>query len=236
MAVLTTFNGFAPKAFIFDFDGTLADSLGLWVEVDRLFLEAHDLPDDEEYNQMIVALGFEAGAAWVVEHFDIGLTAGEIVQEWIDLSQQFYEGSVELKPYARDYLDAVRAEGFPIAIATSLQRKLLTSALVRNDIVGYFDALCICDELASAGKLEPTVFLEAARRLSERFDMPLELSDCVVFEDTALAANTARKAGAFVIGVADENEVSTRAELEATCDMVISSFSELMGDQAPYSA
>ncbi|MDO5117603.1 MAG: HAD family phosphatase [Eggerthellaceae bacterium] len=230
MAYKTTFGGFAPKAFIFDFDGTLVDSLGLWVEVDRLFLERHGLPDDDEYNQLITALGFEAGAAWVVDHFDIGMTADEVVQEWIDLSQQFYEGDVELKPYVLEYLDAVRTQKFPIAIATSLQRKLLVAALNRNDVMHYFDELCICDELASAGKLEPTVFIEAARRLSERFDMPLELSDCVVFEDTAIAAQTARDAGAFVIGMADENEVSTREELEATCDMVISSFSELKED------
>lgn len=228
MAFKVTFDGFTPRAFIFDFDGTLVDSLGLWVEVDRLFLERHGLPEDDEYNQLITALGFEAGAAWVVDHFDIGMTADEVVQEWIDLSQQFYEGTVELKPYVLEYLNAVRGQKFPMAIATSLQRKLLLAALKRNDIVDYFDELCICDELASAGKLEPTVFLEAARRLSKRFDMPLELSDCVVFEDTALAAQTARKAGAFVIGMADENEVSTREELEATCDMVISSFGELM--------
>ena len=230
MTARTTFDGFAPKAFIFDFDGTLVDSLGLWVEVDRLFLEKHNLPQDDEYNQLITALGFEAGAAWVVDHFDIGMTADEVVQEWIDLSQQFYEGSVELKPFVLDYIEAVRDLRFPMAIATSLQRKLLEAALKRNDVTHYFDELCICDELASAGKLEPTVFLEAARRLSERFGTPITLSDCVVFEDTSIAARSARQAGAYVVGVADKNEITSRAELEETCDMVISSFGELFGD------
>lgn len=230
MSATVSFDGFAPKAFIFDFDGTLVNSLGLWVEVDRLFLEKHGLPEDDQYNQLITALGFEAGAAWVVDHFDIGMTADEVVQEWIDLSQQFYEGSVELKPFVREYLDAVRALGFPMAIATSLQRKLLEAALKRNDATRFFDELCICDELASAGKLEPTVFLEAARRLSGYSAAPIALSDCIVFEDTSLAARSARQAGAFVVGVTDENEITTRAELEETCDMVISSFRELLDD------
>ena len=135
-----------------------------------------------------------------------------------------------MKPFVLDYIEAVRNLRFPMAIATSLQRKLLEAALKRNDVTHYFDELCICDELASAGKLEPTVFLEAARRLSERFGTPITLSDCVVFEDTSIAARSARQAGAYGVGVADENEITSRAELEETCDIVIGSFGELFED------
>lgn len=230
MAVTTTFDGFTPQAFIFDFDGTLADSLHVWVEVDRLFLENHDLPHDDEYNEMIVALGFEAGAAWVVEHFDIDMTPDQIVAEWTDLSRWFYEENVNLNPYVKDYLEALRAEGYPMAIATSLRRDLLEAALTRNGVLDLFDAVSICDELASAGKLEPTVYLDAASKLSDKYGRPIALSDCVVFEDIAIAANTARNEGAYVIGMVQESPVADPGDMAAACDRLIGSFGELMGD------
>ena len=38
---------------IFDFDGTLADSNGIWVEVDDIFLARRGLKATPEYNEMI---------------------------------------------------------------------------------------------------------------------------------------------------------------------------------------
>lgn len=224
MKAITNFNGFQPKAFIFDFDGTLADSMHVWAYVDSTFLERHNLPDLPEYNEKIVALGYEAGAEFVLSHFDIGMTKDEVIEEWKDLARDGYETQVELKPYVMEYLTSLREQGFHMSIATSLQRNLLEVALKRNNAYGLFDDFLICDELASAGKLEPTVYLKAAESLGQ------DLKDCVVFEDISIGARTAKQAGAYVVGVEDNNNQEAADRLIAESDMYIRSYKELLID------
>ncbi len=222
MKAITKFEDFQPKAFIFDFDGTLADSMGAWDYVDRTFIERHNLPDNPEYNEKIVALGYDAGAEFVLQTFDIGMTKEEIIDEWKSLARHGYENEIVLKPYVVEYLDSVREQGFHMSVATSLQRNLLEPCLKRNGIIDYFDDLLICDELASQGKCEPAVYLAAAKSLHQ------DLSDCVVFEDISIAANTARKAGAYTIGVRDDNNQEVFERLEEAANMCIDSFKDLL--------
>ena len=49
-------DGFKPAAAIFDFDGTLADSMWVWDEVDREFARRRDLPFSNEDKERIAAL------------------------------------------------------------------------------------------------------------------------------------------------------------------------------------
>lgn len=222
MKAITNFDGFVPKAFIFDFDGTLADSMCVWKYVDSTFLQRHNLPNLPEYNEKIVALGYDAGAEFVLQHFDMNMTKEEIVAEWKDLAKDGYENEVSLKPYARQYLEAVRSCGFHMAIATSLQRNLLEPCLKRNGVFDLFDDFLICDELASQGKFEPTVYLAAAKSLGEN------IKDCVVFEDISIGVKTAKQAGAYTIGVKDEYNRESFAKVQDAADMCIESFKELL--------
>ena len=41
------------KAMIFDADGTLLDSMGLWRRIDREFLEAHHYPYSTEISEQV---------------------------------------------------------------------------------------------------------------------------------------------------------------------------------------
>ena len=58
-------------AIIFDFDGTLADSMWVWDGVDRQFLAKRNIPFKDEYTEMIAVLGFEAGADYTIELFGL---------------------------------------------------------------------------------------------------------------------------------------------------------------------
>ena len=234
MSARLNFNATEPKGFIFDFDGTLADSMGVWKYIDDEFMRRHNIEAVDEYKKLIVALGFEAGSKWVAKYFDLGICAEEIQQEWIDLAKASYEKYVVLNPGAIDYVKAVRAAGLPTSIATSLNIDLLKSALRANNAIDLFDGLVSCDECSSEGKLEPTVYLEAAKKMSALTNTEITLNDCVVFEDISLAASTAKKAGATVVGklnkiVEDvEGFSDNNASLKEICHYTITSFIELI--------
>lgn len=212
------------NAMIFDFDGTLVDSMWVWDEVDRQFLEKRDLAYTDEFVEMIAVLGFELGADFVIEHFGLDENPEDIIEEWKQLAEEGYATKVELKPGAREYLELCRSQGMPLAIATSLQRHLLEPALKNNGILGLFDAICICDELQCGGKSNPAVYLEAARRLG----VPAE--QCAVFEDVVTAAKSAKQTGAYVVGVYDGHKQQATEELKATVDLFVQGYADLLAD------
>ncbi len=216
------FSGNEADAVIFDFDGTLADSMWVWNEVDRLFLEKRNIPFTKEFSEMTAVLGFESGADYVVEHFKLDESPGDIIEEWKSLAQDGYATRVYLKPGAREFIAKCVQMEVPIAIATSLQRHLLEAALLNNGILDEFDAVCICDELQCTGKSTPAVYLEAARQLG------VDASRCVIFEDVVMPARSAKQTGAHVVGVFDEHKQQATDELREVADTFIMNWNEAL--------
>ena len=102
-------------AVIFDFDGTLADSMWVWDEVDRVFLAKRGIPFTDEFGEMIAVLGFELGADFAIEHFGLDESPESIIEEWKSLAEESYATHVMLKPGAFEYLRS----SMPSAYATS---------------------------------------------------------------------------------------------------------------------
>lgn len=212
------------EAIIFDFDGTLADSMWVWDEVDRQFFASRNIPYSDEFGEMIAVLGFENGAQFAVDHLGLDENPEDIIEEWKRLAEDGYATRVFLKPKAIEYLRFCKSQDIPLAIATSLQRHLLEPALKNNGVFELFDTICTCDELQCGGKSNPTVYLEAARQLG------VPAQRCAIFEDVATAAKSAKKTGAYVVGVLDEHKQQATEELKATVDLFIEGYEKLLAD------
>lgn len=210
------------EGVIFDFDGTLADSMWVWDEVDRAFFEKRGLVFTKDASEVIAVLGFEKGADYVVERFDLDESPEDIIEEWKRSAFDSYATQVKLKRGALEFIVKCKNAGLPLGIATSLQRHLLEAALRNRGALDMFDAICTCDELECNGKSTPTVYLEAARI------MGVDLERCAVFEDVVTAATSAKGAGAFVVGVYDEHKQQATEDLRAVSDAFIESWQELL--------
>lgn len=215
-------HNFTPNAVIFDFDGTLADSMWVWEEVDVEFARRRGLPFEKSDAEKIAALGFEGTAAYMVEHFDIEDTVEDLMAEWYEMASDSYAHKVPLKPGAEAFIRHLKEQGIPVAIATSLSRAMLEPALENNGVKELFDELVVCEEVCEGGKSTPAVYLETARLLG------VELEGCVVFEDVALAARSAKAGGAHVVGVRDDHPQQVREDLLEAADLFIQDFRELL--------
>jgi len=92
---------------IFDLDGTLIDSNGVWLEVDKIFLARHGCAYSQEYYEGVAHSILQNCAVFTKNHFQLEESCEEIIAEWMELAADAYR-SVPLKPFVREYLDRCR--------------------------------------------------------------------------------------------------------------------------------
>ena len=203
------------KAAIFDLDGTLLDSMGVWDQVDVDFLSKRgiDVPDD--YMAKVAAMQFRAIAEYTIARFDLPDTPEELMDEWDEMARVMYATVVEVKPGAVDYLRALKATGAKLAVATSLPPRLREPALRHVGMFDFFDEIVSVDDANDVGKDHPDVFLLAASRLGTA------PADCTVFEDLLVAIRSAKSVGMRVWAMHDDSSDRDWDEICAEADGVL---------------
>lgn len=207
------------KAYIFDLDGTLLDSMKVWEQIDVDFLAKRGFAVPPGYMEEISASSFPEAAACTIRRFGLSDSVEELLREWNDMAVHAYGHTVGLKPFAREYLAKLKACGAKLGIATSLPAELYEPALQNHGIREWFDAICSVEE-GTRGKESPDIFLLAAERLG------VEPAGCVVFEDVLEAVRSAKAAGMTVYGVYDESSRANWEEIGKTADGVLCSFAD----------
>ncbi len=179
--------------FVFDWDGTLADSVSRIVHAMRMAIDELGLPSHEDDAiREIVGLALpEALRALYPDHGSELLAA---LQE--RYSAHFVAGDsagCEFFPGALDMLDRLRADGWQLAVATSKSRRGLDRALRLSGLEGFFHATRCADETRS--KPHPLMLQEL---LVELRVMP---EAAVMVGDTEFDMAMAQQAGLHRIGV-----------------------------------
>lgn len=186
------------KGVICDLDGSLLDSMWVWDEVDRVFLDRRGFEVPTDYARTIAPMGFDKAADYTITLFDLKEDKQAILKEWFDLAHHFFKEKVALKKGARAWLDSLKEKGMRLCIATSSDPYLYEDALVSLDIRDYFE-FCLDPRWASFDKTKPLVYTECAKR------MGLSTKECVVLEDIPSALRSAKEAGCRTIGIYDEH-------------------------------
>lgn len=208
------------KGAIFDLDGTLLDSLGIWEKIDIEFLGKRGILVPELYADKVSAMTFHEAAAFTVAQFGLSHSPEELIHEWHEMALYHYANTVKLKSGAEAYLRELHSKGIKLSIATSLERSLSIPALENNGVLPLFDNICSVSDV-SRGKSFPDIFLHASSGLG------ISASECIVFEDVHVAASSAQEAGCKVCGVYDERtSQESLKRLEQTCDFFIKDYSQ----------
>ena len=70
------------RGAIFDLDGTLLDSMGMWDDIDVAFLSRRGLTVPDDYVQAIVPLSFRETAVYTIDRFGLMETPEAVMEEW----------------------------------------------------------------------------------------------------------------------------------------------------------
>lgn len=207
------------KACIFDLDGTVLDSMGVWKRVDEIFLGKRSLPLTDEYCKAISSMKLNLAADYTVKLFNLKENPKDIIKEWLDLAREEFTYHIQPKPFAVEYISKLRELKIPMAVATTSQKELYLPALKRLNIYDFFEAVAD-SETVSFGKDRPDIFLTAAKMLNTA------PKDCIVFEDTVHGLSSAAGAGFITVGFLDENHLETHAEIRKIADLTACDFKD----------
>ncbi len=188
----TEFN--LPKGFVFDCDGTLADTMPLHWRAWQVITRRYNLhfPQDRFYafggvptRDILKLLGSEQGVS-----LDPLAVAHEKELAYLELLH-------EVTPI--DCVVSIAAEHrgkIPMAVATGGTRRVIEQVLRHIGIFDWFDAI-VTSEDVTRQKPAPDIFLEAARRIG------VDPRHCRGYEDTDLGMQSIRSAGMEAVDVRD---------------------------------
>lgn len=174
------------SAYIFDCDGTLADTMGLHYEAWKMALEPHgaDLPEDLYYawggrptKEIVGSLNEMHGLSMNPEVFALHKES---------LYHSLQSRVTEITAVA-DFARAMHGKK-PLAVASGGGRKAVTATLESLGLLRLFQAIVTSEDYAR-GKPAPDPYLTAAFRLG------VEPAECLVFEDTEIGRQSALAAG-----------------------------------------
>ncbi len=207
---------------LFDLDGTLVDSSGIWLQIDLDFTARRGLPHTKEYHDFVAHTTAPAAARFTKDYYHLSESPEEIMQEWSDQALYEYSHNILPKPYVRTYLEQCRAAGEEMVILTSSAPELCRATLKKNDLAPYFSRLFFAQEFGLE-KRDPALFHAVARELNTTPEA------CLLYDDSPVACRGAKEAGFQVTGVYDHIFSDHEAEMRSFCDCYIRDFSELLG-------
>ena len=172
--------------YIFDCDGTLADTMPLHF---RAWTRAMDDFGGKFPEGLFYSWGGKPTSVIVVElNAMFGLSLD--VEKTVRRKEDYYLALIpEVKPVGLVLGFAKTIHGSaPLAVASGGHHELVDATLAALGVTELFDAV-VCAEDYANGKPAPDPFLEAARQLG------VPARDCVVFEDSPTGIEAAEAAG-----------------------------------------
>lgn len=209
------------KGAIFDLDGTIIDSMNVWEEIDRKFLEKRNIQIPKDYIEKINSMSFEEVAKYTIKRFKLNESVDSLIKEWNDMAIYEYSNNIKLKPNVKKYLKKLKEKNIKIGLATSSPKQLYEVVLKNNKIYDYFDTFTSVDDV-KRDKNYPDIYLYTAKKLG------LNPNECVVFEDILIAINTLKEANFKAIGVYDKSSHKDLDKVKEKCDKFIYDFEELL--------
>lgn len=204
------------KCAIFDFDGTLFDSMFIWDSVGEIYLRSLGKKPKPSMREDVRTLSLYQSACYFQKEYDLSLSVEEIMTGINQTIEHFYIHEVLPKPGVVGFLEKMQKAGIRMCIATASARYQIEAALSRCGMERYFDAIFTCSEVGY-GKDEPVIF----RKAMEHFGA--DRSTTVVFEDAIHAVRTAKADGFAVVAVFDDSG-KRQTEIRKLSDCYIADF------------
>ena len=209
------------EKYLFDFDGTLVDSMPTYVSVMLRILDENNISYGDDLVKIITPLGFYYTAKYFRENLGLNMTEDEIMVLMRDYATYEYTNNIPAKSNVIEVLKALKARGADLNVLTASPHTSLDPCLKRLGVWELFSNIWSCDDFGTT-KADPNIYHMAAEKIGATVDQVWFL------DDNINADQTAKKAGMMVCGVYDDTSKDCIDEMKAVCDRYIYDFNELL--------
>ena len=202
------------SAILFDMDGTLIDSEPLWLKAEIEVMAEVGCHWDEQDQINCLGGPAERTERYMQERSQNIKPYGYFINRLHEVMRARITNELDLIPNALSLLKECKDAGIKTALVTASSRDLMTIVLKRFPI-GTFDVVVSGDDVEKS-KPDPAPYLLAAKQLS------VDISKCLVLEDSLTGVQSGLSSGAKVIGIPHLVQMSEHPNLR-----VISSLDEI---------
>lgn len=209
------------NVFLFDFDGTLVDSMPTYVSSMLRILDENQVAYTDDIVKIITPLGLNKTADYFIS-LGISKTKDELLQIMGEYMLDEYLHRIPAKPHVIETLHRLKAGGAKLNVLTASPHVTLDPCLKRLKMYDLFENVWSCEDFSTT-KADPRIYQMAADSLC----VPIE--EVVFLDDNLNADTTAKTAGMQVCGVYDDSSKDYTEQIKLVSDYYIYDFSELPG-------
>ncbi len=211
----------ALKTFLFDFDGTLVDSMPTYVASMLRILDEGNISYDDGIVQTITPLGVIGTAEYYISRLGLKKEKGEIIELMKQYMAEAYFNTIPAKKNVIPVLKQLKESGASLNILTASPHITLDACLKRLKIYDLFDNIWSCDDFGTV-KSNPNIYASVAEALNKK------VGEILFLDDNIIAIQAAKNAGIKTCGVYDSSSEGLTEEMKNTADSYIYDFSELL--------
>ena len=205
---------------IFDFDGTLFDSMHVWKGIRYNFMNELGIKLTEEDKKIFEGLFLRESLLIAIERFGLKQTYEELLEILFNYIKRRYLAETEPKNDIIEFLEKLKSRGVKMGIATATGESALIAVLEKYNMLHYFSEI-YSTYTVGASKTEPKVYDVVLEALGT------DKSTTWVFEDALYAAKTAKANGYNLVGIYDVSE-HCQDELKELVDIYIHNYNEII--------
>lgn len=208
------------STYLFDFDGTLVDSMPAYGSLMLKILDENKIEYGSDILKIITPLGFK-GTAKYFREMGLKLPENEIIELMNKYAYTEYAYNIPAKKNVAEVLRELKSRGASLNVLTASPHLTLDPCLKRLGLYDLFDNVWSCDDFSTT-KADPIIYEKAAARIGKPVEAILFLDDNLNADKTAKSAKMA------VCGVYDKSSEEYAEEMKSVCDYYIYDFSELL--------
>jgi beta-phosphoglucomutase-like phosphatase (HAD superfamily) len=183
------------RALVFDMDGTMVDSMPAHARSWEVFTQRHGIRMSVQ--EVLKKTTGRTGVECIRILMGDGIQDDEavkLINEKEALYREFFARDFREVAGFREFAKVAMQRGLKLAIATAGDKNNIGFVLEHLKLAQHPDAIVGGDE-GIAGKPQPDLFLEAARRVQ------VPAAECIVFEDAPFGIEAARRAGMRAVAI-----------------------------------
>ena len=206
--------------YLFDFDGTLVDSMPVYASIMKGILDEHHIPYGDDLIKIITPLGYHDTAVYF-QKLGVPLEKDRILACMGERMVEAYTYRVPAKSNVIPVLQQLRQRGCSLNVLTASPHLTMDPCLKRLGIWELFDHIWSCEDFG-LNKANPQIYLEAAKQLG------VPVQDVLFLDDNPNADRAAKAAGMKVCGVYDDFTAEFAEQMKRENDEYIRDFQELL--------